>query len=460
MANSKKLTPSNLAAHVQQRLASLGTSGRHLTLALSGGVDSVVLLDLLSKLSSALGYSLSTVHINHQISPNASDWADFCSRLCVEKKIPIQIKKVRVARRSGRGLEAAARAARYRAFAELESDFLLLAHHLDDQVETLLQNLLRGSGLLGASGMPEMRLQALQRQGHHITLFRPLLEIPRALLLAYAQQHNLRWIEDESNTDTAFGRNYLRHEVLPVIEQRFPAYRETLSRAAQHFAEADSLLDTYAQLDLANAMRAQKLHLRTLMTFSSARAMHVLRAYLKLQGVPALDSERLQEWIRQLLGARGDRQVDLGVAGLRLHRFRGEAWVEQDRPGLDPGWTQQWDGEPHLKLGALDLSLSFQATQGSGISLAKLTRDVVTIRLRQGGEKLQPSCARPRRSLKHLLQEAAIPPWRRKYLPIIFSGEQLVAVADIGVDCAFQAEPGEPGLLPHWVNSDSLSDLP
>ena len=459
MANSKKLTPSKLVAHVQQGLAALSTSGRRVTLALSGGIDSVVLLDLLSKSSRPLGFSLSAIHINHQISPHASDWADFCSLLCAQKQIPIQIKKVRVARRSGHGLEAAARAARYRAFAELESDFLLLAHHLDDQVETLMQNLLRGSGLLGASGMPEMRLHALHQENKHITLYRPLLDVPRALLLAYAQQQDLRWIEDESNTDTAFARNFLRHEVFPVIEQRFPAYRETLARAAQHFAAADSLLDALAQIDLARIMHAQKLHLRSLRELSSARAMNVLRAYLKLQGIPALDNERLQEWMRQLLGARSDRQIDLGVAGLQLQRYRGEAWVEQDRPGLDPAWTQSWNGEQQLQLGELDLVLRFQATQGSGISLAKLTQDAVTIRLRQGGEKLKPSCTRPRRSLKHLLQEAAIPPWRRKYLPLIFSGELLVAVAGIGVDCAFQAQPGEPGLLPDWVNKAKFSDL-
>ena len=206
-------------------------------------------------------------------------------------------------------------------------------------------------------------------------------------------------------------------------------------------------------------MHAQKLHLRSLTELSSARAMNVLRAYLKLQGIPALDNERLQEWMRQLLGARSDRQIDLGVAGLQLQRYRGEAWVEQDRPGLDPAWTQSWNGEQQLQLGELDLVLRFQATQGSGISLAKLTQDAVTIRLRQGGEKLKPSCTRPRRSLKHLLQEAAIPPWRRKYLPLIFSGELLVAVAGIGVDCAFQAQPGEPGLLPDWVNKAKFSDL-
>ena len=445
MANSKKLKPSELADYVRQRLVVANATGRRLTLALSGGVDSVVLLDLLSHARHTLNFSLSAIHVNHQISPHAADWADFCTTLCHKQNIPLQVKKVRVARRSGLGLEAAARAARYQAFAGLEADLLLLAHHLDDQIETLLHNLLRGAGVGGASGMPESRAQM-----GGLLLLRPLIEVPRATLLAYAQQQHLRWVEDESNADTSFTRNFLRHAVLPVIERRFPAYRETLARAAQHFAEADCLLDELAALDLANAMRAEKLQLAALTPLSPGRALQVLRAYLEKQGVPVLDRDRVREWMRQLLNARGDRQVALGVAGLILRRYRGEAWVELDRPALMPDWRVNWQGERKLKLGDLDEYLSLLPARGSGISLAKLTKSEVTIRLRQGGEKFQPVCKRPRRTLKHLLQEAAIPPWQRERLPLIYSGEQLVAVRGIGVDCAFQAEIDEPSLQVEW----------
>lgn len=443
MASSKKPASSDLPRYLRQRLVAIGAPGRRVTLALSGGVDSVVLLHLLQPLRVKLGFALAAMHVNHQISPQAAGWADFCSDLCAQYDIPLSVKKVHVARRSKFGLEAAARAARYQAFAELDCDVLLLAHHLDDQVETLLQNLLRGSGLAGAAGMPETRLQGDETG---MLLARPLIEVPRATLLAYARQHDLSWVEDESNTDTAFTRNFLRHEVLPVVERRFPAYRETMARAARHFAEADTLLDELAALDLAQLLYAEKLHLAALAQLSPARAMNALRVYLQQQGVPALDSDRVQEWLRQLLSARGDRQVALGVAGLTLRRYRGEAWVELDRPALEPDWQVLWQGERKLKLDDLGAHLSLLPAPGAGISLAKLTQSQVSIRLRQGGEKLKPNCARPRRTLKHLLQEAGIPPWQRERLPLIYSGEQLVAVPGIGVDCAFQASANEPGL--------------
>lgn len=443
MVSSKKPASSDLPRYLRQRLVAIGAPGRRVTLALSGGVDSVVLLHLLQPLRVKLGFALAAMHVNHQISPQAAGWADFCSDLCAQYDIPLSVKKVHVARRSKFGLEAAARAARYQAFAELDCDVLLLAHHLDDQVETLLQNLLRGSGLAGAAGMPETRLQGDETG---MLLARPLIEVPRATLLAYARQHDLSWVEDESNTDTAFTRNFLRHEVLPVVERRFPAYRETMARAARHFAEADTLLDELAALDLAQLLHAEKLHLAALAQLSPARAMNALRVYLQQQGVPALDSDRVQEWLRQLLSARGDRQVALGVAGLTLRRYRGEAWVELDRPALEPDWQVLWQGERKLKLDDLGAHLSLLPAPGAGISLAKLTQSQVSIRLRQGGEKLKPNCARPRRTLKHLLQEAGIPPWQRERLPLIYSGEQLVAVPGIGVDCAFQASANEPGL--------------
>lgn len=446
MANSKKLAPNRFPEYLKQRLIALSAPGRRLSLALSGGVDSVVLLHLLLPLRGTLDFSLSAIHVNHQISPHASAWADFCADLCAQHAIPLQVEKVYVPRRSKSGLEAAARAARYAVFADLDCDVLLLAHHLDDQVETLLLNLLRGTGLRGAAGMPESRQVFLRHEEAGLVLARPLIEVPRATLLDYAKQHHLRWIEDESNIDTGFTRNFLRHEVLPLVGQRYPAYRETLARAARHFAEADALLDEFALLDLAQAQHAEKLRLAVLAQLSPARAMNALRAFLQQQGVPVLDDDRVREWLRQLLGARGDRQVALGIAGLMLRRYRGEAWVESERPVPSPDWQMSWQGERKLLLDELGVCLSLLPTHGAGISLDKLNQAPVSIRLRQGGEKLKPSCVRPRRTLRHLLQEAAMPPWRRERLPLIYSGEQLVAVPGIGVDCAFQAASDEPGL--------------
>ena len=444
MANSKKLALSNLDANLWQRLAALNAPGRHITLALSGGIDSVVLFDLLLQAHPALDFSFSAVHVNHQISPHAAAWAEFCTTLCARHEVPLQVKKVQVPRRSQQGLEAAARAARYQAFAELDTDLLLLAHHLDDQAETLLLNLLRGTGVRGAAGMPALG-------GKTYMLARPLIDVPRAVLMAYATQHQLIWIEDESNDDTAFTRNFLRHDVLPLIESRFPAYRETLARATQNFSAADALLNELAEMDMAQVVQAEKMHLTALSQLSPARAKNLLRAYLATQGVPILDADRLQEWLRQLLTARADSRVALGVAGLMLRRYRGQAWVELDTPAPTADWQLLWRGERELKLAILGGTLSFAPALGSGISLAKLNQSEVTLRLRQGGEKLKPDCRRPRKTLKHLLQDAAIPPWQRERLPLIYCDAQLVAAPGIGVDCGFHARPGEPALKISWA---------
>ncbi|MDP1682481.1 MAG: tRNA lysidine(34) synthetase TilS [Burkholderiales bacterium] len=446
MASSKKPASSDLLQSVSDRLHAQLTPGRHVTVALSGGVDSVVLLHLLHRLQRERAFSLSAIHVNHQISPNAADWAGFCGALCAKLHVPLVVKNIRVPRRSQAGLEAAARTLRYRAFAELDTDCLLLAHHLDDQAETVLLNLLRGAGVRGAAAMPEVR-----RQGEGAPIVRPLLEVPRAALLAYAKRHRLAWIEDESNLDAAFTRNYLRHAVLPAIEQRFPAYRQTLTRAARHFAEADSLLDELAAIDMASVARDGQLKLALLQEYSPVRAKNLMRAYFASQGMPALDADRLDEWLRQLVGARGDSRMELGVAGLVLRRYRGEIWIEPDTPCPAADWQITWRGERELALPELGGRWSMIPVQGEGLSVAKLGAAPMTLRLRQGGEKLKPDCGRPRKTLKHLLQEAAIPPWQRERLPLLYRGETLVAAPGIGIDCAYQAAPGEPGLWLAWV---------
>lgn len=448
MASSKKLAPSDLLESVSHRLHSQLTPGRHVTVALSGGVDSVVLLHLMHRLQRERSFLLSAIHVNHQISPHAADWADFCAALCNKLGIPLTIKKVQVPRRAKSGLEAAARTLRYRAFAEIKPDYLLLAHHLDDQAETVLLNLLRGAGVRGAAAMPAVREVG---GGMGEVMLRPLLDISRATLVAYANKHRLAWIEDESNLDLNFARNFLRHAVLPVLEQRFPAYRQTLTRAAGHFAEADALLDELASMDLLGAVHDGKLKLAQLQSYSPARAKNLLRAFLATQGVPALDTERLQEWLRQLSSARGDSRIALGVAGLALRRYRGEVWVEPDSPKPDADWRLVWQGETELAVPTLGGKLTLQPTLGGGVSREKLGAEPVTLRLRQGGEKFKPHCECPRKTLKHLLQTAAIPPWQRERLPLLYSGETLVAAPGIGIDCAYQAAPGEFGLLIDWA---------
>jgi tRNA(Ile)-lysidine synthase len=441
MASSKKPAPSSLLSHVKQALIGYLETGRRLTVALSGGVDSVVLLDLLDRLRGELDFGLSAVHVNHQLSPHARDWARFCAELCEARGIPLHVEAVKVRGRKDLGLEAAAREARYAVLLAQPADYVVLAHHLDDQAETVLLNLLRGAGVRGLSGMPALR------QAAGPTILRPLLDVPRAVIVGYARQRKLKWVEDESNEDAALSRNFLRGTVLPGIENKFPAYRDTILRASRNLAEASALLDELGGIDLVQGVRDGRLNVAYLSGLSQARAKNLLRVFFASQGAPMPDAIRLQEMLHQLLSAGSGARVEIAWGGFVLRRYRGEAQVEYAAARPDPSWQASWKGEAVLRLPQLGCMVEFVPATGEGISLARLQEHPVSLRLRRGGERLRVDCKRPRRSLKNLLQEAAMPPWMRARLPLLYCSQHLVAVPGIGVDCAYQAQAGEPGLL-------------
>lgn len=304
----------------------------------------------------------------------------------------------------------------------------------------MLLQLLRGCGVEGASAMAEEN----QR------LLRPLLDISRLTLERYARQHDLAWVEDESNLDTRFDRNFLRHRLLPILEQRFPAYRETLSRASRNFAESAQIQQEMACQDSANAIVEGKLSVHALARHSFPRAKNLLRHFLKLHGVLAPSSVRLENALHQLLSARQDAQIRISLGPFELRRYLGQIYLVPGMAASPLALQYPWHGESELELAELGGALKFWPVQGQGISLVHLQRETVTIRIRQGGERLQPDCKRPRRSLKHLLQESGVPPWERQRMPLLYSGENLVAAMRLGVDCAYQASPDEPGIMLEW----------
>jgi tRNA(Ile)-lysidine synthase len=440
MAGSRKPAAASLAKHVRECLAGYLTRGRRLCLALSGGVDSVVLLDLLDRLRGELGFTLTAIHVNHRLSPHADEWARFCAELTAARGVPLRVETVRVRGRKGRGVEAQAREARYQALLAVPADYVVLAHHLDDQVETVFLNLLRGSGVRGLAGMP------MARGGEGPRLLRPLLEVPRAVILDYARARGLQWVEDESNRDPALTRNFLRQEILPRIEARFPAYRQAVLRASRHLAEADSLLDELGFMDLRPHLKDGRLRVAALGDLALSRAKNLLRVFLKAQGAPLPDAVRLDEMLHQLLSASPDARVEILWGGFALRRYRGEAWVEPARSLPAADWVRPWRGENRLELPELDCVLEFEPTVGEGIALTALEGRRVELRLRQGGERLRPDCRRPRRSVKKLLQEAGLPPWLRARLPFLWVEGFLVAIPNLGVECGWQAKAGEPGL--------------
>lgn len=289
-----------------------------LTVGLSGGVDSVTLLHLLHRLAPAAGWRLSALHVHHGLSRNADAWAGFCATLCHRLAIPLAVKRVTVERGSPDGLEAAARRTRHRTYADAAGDFIVLGHHRGDQAETLLFNLLRGTGLAGASAMAAC-------QGR---LLRPLLAVSRADLLAYAQGHGLEWIDDESNSDTAFSRNYLRHEVLSPLGRRFPAAEANLAAAAGRFGEALALLDDLARGDLAGAADFP-VAVDLLAGLGEPRARNVLRYLLARRGVRIPGEARLVEALRQLLTAAPDRHPRVTLGEWDVVRRRGKIELER-----------------------------------------------------------------------------------------------------------------------------------
>ncbi|HUL42073.1 MAG TPA: tRNA lysidine(34) synthetase TilS [Burkholderiales bacterium] len=452
MASSKKSRRRDLRAHVAGVLAKILKSNTHVALAMSGGLDSVVLLDILHALAKKLHFKLSAVHVNHQLSPNAGRWANFCRRWCKTLNVPIKISKVTVSGARATGTEAAAREARYRVYARLHADYLVLAHHLDDQTETMVLQLLRGSGVKGLSAMPEMRYQINKSSPR---IIRPLLDVPRSEIERYARARKLRWVEDESNDNTALDRNFLRHKVLPLISTRFPAYRETLGRAQRRIAEAAALLDQLGELDSRAAVQDGRLKAAVLRKLAPARARNLLRYYFARKGLLMPSEKRLEEILQQITRSREDANVRVALGDLDVRRFKGDVYVCRSRPALDAEFCRNWQGEHKLEISELGGVMTFRHAKGKGIDYAKLMQHPVTIRVRRGGEKLRPDCKRPRRSLKDLLQESKIAPWERSCLPLLFSGDRLVYVPGIGIDCDYQAHAAQSALLANWILKDT-----
>ncbi len=468
--------------------------GRRVAVGLSGGVDSVVLLDVLGRLRKDLRLALSAVHVNHQISTHALEWEAFCMALCQAHGVVLTVRRVHVPR-DGSGVEAAARKLRYQAYGGLEADFVALAHHLDDQVETFLLQLLRGAGPKGLAAMPVLRkyegaagkdegvrgkhkyeggsikAEVEQDRSKRSTssfilppsslesrptslvpdpfILRPLLEVTRNQIEVYAKVCKLEWIEDDSNADSRYERNFLRHELLPRLEARFPGYRETLSRASRNLADYSELAEELAALD-ARAFNDGVVPVESLRGLSDARALNLLRRLFTSRGLPMPNRTRLEETLRQCRAAGPDSEVHVSCGNHGLRCFRGQVGIVEEIGEMPVDWNTRWDGRRELLLPAGLGMLRARAALGDGIAARHFTRQGVTVRGRSGGERMRPENDRPRRTLKNLLQETAVPPWERVRMPLLFIGDALAWVPGIGVAAEFRAASDEQGIVPEW----------
>lgn len=417
--------------------------GHTLVLGLSGGIDSVSLLHALRR-PELSHYALSCVHVHHGLSPHADVWADFCAALCADYGVPLQVRRVVVDRTDPAGIEGAARAARLEVFAQLDADVVLTAHHQNDQAETLLLQLLRGAGSKGLAAMAECQRPIAWQA----TLLRPWLQIPRTQIEHYARTHALTWIEDESNRNTAYSRNFVRHDLLPALSRRFPSVVSTLARSAALQAEASELLAEVARQDAIACISGERLDCRCLAALSLPRARNLLRWFVERHGLRMPSERRLAEGLRQLLHAASDAQVSVKLEpGIELRRYRNAAYLVPIRPCAAQARVR-WCGESSIRLEEAGWEIAFQTQQGRGLSLAKLKASQVYIGVRKGGERLRLAKNGAHRSLKNLLHEADIPTWQRACVPLIWCDAQLVWADGIGIEVDYQADADEMGIVP------------
>lgn len=414
-------------------------AGSRLCVALSGGVDSVVVLHLLHDLRQRFGYDLVAAHVHHGLSPNADAWLKFCGRLCTNLDVRLHASRVTVALNHSGGVEASARMERHAELGRIDADWLVLGHHLDDQAETLLFRLLRGAGVRGAAAMAPLEAGAPGR-------LRPLLGVPREDILAYARARGLAWVEDESNLDPAYARNYLRHAVFPLLKRAFPGGPAALARAAGLFREADDLLDDLAAIDH-QTCGGDALALSALRTLPEPRLRNLLRARMRAMGAEAPARARLCEAVRQLRLKDG-ASLHLPLGELACCVYRDRVWLERiDDNDLAP---RSWQGQASIDWGAG--CVRFDPAVGQGVNAALLHGcDDVVLTTRWPGLVMRQSEGRPRRSFKNLCQEAGIPAWLRARLPVLRVRGEVAWIAEIGVAPEFVCPPGVAGIAPVWL---------
>lgn len=405
----------------------------------SGGLDSHVLLHLLSYTQ----LNIQAVYINHGLSVNANAWASHCEQVCRELAISFTTICVQAEAEIGQSPEAAAREARYQAFSQLlqPGDYLLTAHHQDDQAETLLLQLLRGAGSKGLASMPLLKPFA---QGHQL---RPLLEYSRAELLAYAKAHHLNWIEDESNSDTRFDRNFIRQQIMPALAQRWPAASRTIARAAKHLAEEGKTLAWFVARELAELVgsQAQTLSVSKLLTHTTIRQKLLVRAWLQQLALPTPSEAQLEQMLSSVVNSKQDAQPQVEWEAYQLRRYRDKLYVLPNRPSLAEPNIIPWDLKSPLILPRQVGSLTAELVLGQGLSQQQAQQGQVTIRFRQGGERCKPQGRIGTHPLKKLFQEWDIPPWLRDKVPLLYINEELAAVIGFCICEPFAAKVNEAG---------------
>lgn len=391
---------------------------RTVWVAYSGGLDSQVLLAACLEQRKRMPFELRAIHINHQLNNKADQWQTHCEQYCLIHQVPLFTRKIKLTQGD---LENTARKSRYAIFRELlqPSDILLTAHHQEDQAETLLLQLLRGAGPKGLSGMPLIKKFGDSFHG------RPFLNLPRNTLIQFTKEHQLSWVEDDSNLNTEFRRNFIRHEVMPVLKREWPSAVETIARSASHCGQAQVLLEDFS-VDLCLSCEGTKPHtlsVKKLLELSPSRQQLVLRSWIYQAGFELPSTKKLQTIIRTVLHARWDSKPKVQWQQVILRRYRDDLYLMLAKDRHDSSKTHNWQ---------IDKPLIVQGI-GTLVSEGQSSLTEVTVAFRKGGERVQLA-KRCKHELKKLFQEWGVLPWERDRVPLLFHDDKLIAALGYYVD--------------------------
>lgn len=408
----------------------------------SGGIDSSVLLDALATAIPDRS-RLHAIHVNHGLSEHAGNWNAHCAAFCEHLAVPYSVETVEVDPADKRGVEAAARETRYAVFKRFiqEDEILLLAHHQSDQAETMLLQLARGSGVAGLAAMPAETVFAAG------IMIRPFLGLPQAAVSDYAQAKGLTWIEDDSNAELRFDRNFVRHQVIPVLQQRWPSIEATIARSAAHCADANQLVKEYATALMQRLAEGEGLSIPALLELDDAACRAVIRQWLSVLGLSCPSSVKIRRIVDELLRARPDANPLVNWHDVEVRRYRDVMYAMNSLPPT-PDEQRRWNMDKQL----LSLTVKglgrFALQNISGIGLSRQrVRSARTIELRFAQKGLRCAIDKCRtRGLGELFQLAAVPPWLRPFVPLLFIDEQLAMIGQFRICENWQSRGGDDAL--------------
>ncbi len=417
-------------------------SYQQLFVGFSGGLDSTVLLHALVACPSLLD-KVVAVHVNHGLSSQAPCWEEHCQRICRQWQLPLIVRSVEFNRCAN--IEEEARTARYEVFTSLVQDdsCLLLGHHLNDQAETVLLNLVRGAGLDGLMGMQE------RSQWQNKEIIRPLLSYPREQLITYALAHQLTWVEDESNQDSNYSRNYLRQHIVPLLQARWPSAVKNIARTAAHCRQARTNLDVLAHSD-GGDLALPYLDISTLIILSKERLVNVLRTWLKKNKIKSPSTAIMQRIVNEVIDAKQDANPLVTWGSISIQRYQKHLYLEKHIKKELPE-TVEWQQFP-LPLNLVNGQIITVSQQVSGLVLPNEAK--ISIRFRQGGERLY--WHGQHHQLKKLFQQWNIPPWQRPHIPLIFVNDQLAAIPGYAYSDLFYNDK-QIGWVFTLIDKDSFS---